>query len=102
MLEHLLNQSISINVRTGLDGYGRNSYSETTTAYNARVQPKLQMVLDTSGQEKISSAVIYVAGSADIDVEDMITLPDSTTPEIIKITKGIDQYGNTEYRAVYV
>lgn len=102
MIDHLLNQSISINKRSGLNGYGRNSYSEDSTTYDARVQAKIQMVLDTTGQEQVSSTIIYVTGSADIDVEDQITLPDSTTPEIIQIMKGIDHYGNTEYLAVYV
>ena len=75
------------------------SYADAVTIYAHLVQED-HKVLNTSGQEEISTATLVIPEARDIDTNDRITLPDGSTPQIIKVNKltfAGDTYGVLVY-----
>ncbi len=77
---------------TGTDANGRPTYGPAKTL-QCRVSPKPRKVQNMKGDEVVSSATIYPAGSPDIQPEDRITLPNGEDPPIIRVERPPDTDG---------
>lgn len=66
-----------------------NSYGEPTygdaVSYSCLIEKKPKMVRNAQGEEVVSSATVYLTSAPTLSTKDLVTLPDSTTPEILSI-----------------
>jgi hypothetical protein len=98
-VQGFLNQTVQIAARTGFSE-GRPAYG-TPAAAAARVEFRRRMFIAKDGQQVASTARIYLSPDTGIAVTSQITLPDSTTPEIIDVGTVYDGKGIAIYKVVY-
>lgn len=77
--------SITYAAWTGLDGWGANTYAITPVSIKAVVEKKNERVINRHGIEVTSGTQVIIPATVTISENDRITLPDSTTPPIVKI-----------------
>lgn len=94
-----LNQTVQIAARTGFSE-GRPTFGTPATAA-ARVEHRRRMMPAKDGQQVTSTARIYLSPTTEIAVTSQITLPDSSTPEIIDLGTVYDGHGIVVYTVVY-
>lgn len=75
------------------DNYGEASYAATATAVKCRVEPSTKVIRTPTGEEKITSATLYISGVKGISPKDRLVLPDGTTPPILRVDKHYDEDG---------
>jgi hypothetical protein len=71
------------------DSYGQPSYGSPTT-YQARVVPSAAKITTANGSEVVARTVIYLATTDLIDPSDQLTLPDLSTPGILRVDRYPD------------
>jgi hypothetical protein len=101
MIDHLLNQSVTIATRATVGNGGLNTYNSATT-YAARVEPSRKKVLTPDGRELVSSAKVFLSASVVVNTTDRITLPDASTPEILDVKPNYDGDGVNQFVVVIV
>jgi len=79
-----LRQTITIAPYSSMNDYGEATYG-TAVSVACRLVQENKMVRDRGGRETVSTVNITIDGSIDVDVRDLITLPDTTTPPILSI-----------------
>lgn len=89
----MMPDTITVQTVSGRDAYNKPTFA-TGTTYNARVVYKNKMVVSTDGREVIAKGVVYCTATSQISTEDKITLPDSTTPQIINSELYPDESGS--------
>lgn len=94
-----LNQTVTIAARTGFSE-GRPAFGTPASA-SARVEFRRRMMPGKDGQQVTSTARIYLSPTTEIAVTSQITLPDSSTPEIIDFGTVYDGHGVAVYKVVY-
>ena len=66
----------------------------TGSSYAALVVDKSKMVVGTDGREVVATQVAYVlSSSATVNESDQITMPDGSTPRIVKVDTYSDDQG---------
>src|SRR5262245_13424375 len=80
-LAALLTQTITDAPYVGQDAYGKPSYGPAET-HPARIEYRVETILNAQGQEQISSTVVYVDGDWTPTIKSRITLPDGTAPTV--------------------
>ena len=85
---------------TEWDSNGIN-ISGTSSANTALVQYNTRAVINSQGKSQVSNCQILFSGNTTINIDDVITLPNGSTPVIISIEAPVDFDGNTEYVKVY-
>jgi len=98
-VQGFLNQTVRIAARTGFLE-GRPAYGTSKKAA-ARVEFRRRMTITKDGQQVASTARIYLSPDTEIAVTSQITLPDSSTPEIIDLGTVYDDHGNAIYKVVH-
>lgn len=99
MLQDLLSmfsQTITVAPYVSQNSYGEPTYG-TAVSYTARVQGKMQMVRDSMGQERVSTATCYVATTAVIGPKDRLVLPSGfspASPPILSVQRQADELGD--------
>lgn len=97
--EALLTQTVDIAAWVSSDEYGKVTYGSATT-YPARIVEKLEKVVDFAGREVLSNSVVWVgaetAGATlpSVNGDAKITMPDGTTPGILRVETYPDDTGN--------
>ena len=66
------------------NAYGEDSFSATTRTASAYVEPNAQFSYGDQVAEKTTNKVAYISDTS-ITINDKITLPDSSTPDIVSI-----------------
>jgi len=100
-----LNQTIYVATKTGVDAFGNPTWG-APTAVKARVEGRMQRVVDTSGVEVVSDKQILTL--TQIGQEDRIWLPGEDTSDTSKarIPKAIAEApakdGATQFWQVYL
>lgn len=87
-------QSVVFESQGEYDAYG-NPSTGTATTYSAMLVSKPRLVRDRAGDQVVSNCQIILPGSANIDPESKVTLPDGTQPRIISINRTPDFDTNT-------
>lgn len=83
------------------DAYAEASFAATGTAVRCRVEPTTKLIRTDTGEEKVTSATIYVSGVRGIGPKDKLVLPDGRTPPILRVDKHNDEDGE-HHEVVYV
>lgn len=75
--------------------------TSTAVSYTVLIQYNTRAVINSEGKQQASNVQILFAANTTIGIDDIITLPDGTSPTIISIEKQTDFDGNREYVKVY-
>ena len=85
--------TVTIAALSTVDLYGVPTHGSGTT-YSALVVDQTKRVIGTDGQERIATQVAYVlSSSAEVNEADKITMPDGSTPKIVKVDTYSDDQG---------
>ena len=91
-LSDLFGATIDHAPATGFDAYGDPAHS-TPTPYRARVLYRARLVRDRNGQQTVSRGEVWIASPLHVGLQDKITLPDGTTPNILAAELLTDEAG---------
>ena len=69
----LMNQTVTVAPRTGVDGFGRPTYG-TAVSYKARLVGKRRQVINAAGQQVVSDQTAYLYGAPAVDPQSKVTL----------------------------
>ena len=72
-LRVLCRQRVQVALRTGVDGFGHETYGNDVE-YAARVVAKNHLLTDSRGQQVVATHVVYFATNPEIGVHDRLTL----------------------------
>ena len=97
----LLKQQVLIAPHTGKDSYQKPTYGDDVE-YAARVLEKVELVLAEDGTEQISTTQFWMDGDVDITSKSRVTLPDSTQPHVLRITKPPGKSGDIDHTKVFL
>jgi hypothetical protein len=95
----LMTQTVTIAPLTGHNDFAEPAYG-TAVSHRARVVGKIRRVLNAEGREVISSQQVYIYGAPDISTQAQITMPDGTTPQILRVERYPDENGD-HHEVVY-
>lgn len=91
-LSDLFGATIEHAPATGFNAYSDPVYG-TPTPYRARVLYRARLVRDRNGQQSISRGEVWIAAPLHVGLQDRITLPDGTTPNLIAAELLSDEAG---------
>jgi len=95
-------QSVSIAPFVSKDAYHKVTYGTAVTV-KANVDYIIKNMIDSRGNEIVTSAWIALPAGTSLTYDSKITLPDGSTPYIGSIAPAVNfRTGNTEYIEVYV
>jgi hypothetical protein len=92
VLERWSRELITWAPQTGVDGYGQRLYG-SVVSLPSRIDHSTRLVRDAQGEERVSSTQVYLATHEPIGVLDRITLPDGTTPLLLRVDRLADHQG---------
>jgi hypothetical protein len=93
----------TVTIAHATTAWDENGMPVTSTGvnYTALVQYTNRAVISSQGKSEVSSCQILFSHDSTIGIDDVITLPDGTSPIILSIEKTVDFDGNLEYVKVY-
>jgi hypothetical protein len=92
----LLNQTVTVEEKTGTDGYNKPTYAAPAT-YPARVQKKQKLVRSRDGSEKVATAAVWLPPTAVVSTSSRLTLTDGSNPPILAVEEMPDGEGRPFY-----
>lgn len=92
----LMPGTVTVQTFVSRDSYGGASYASPAT-YDCRVNYKHHDIRRPDGQVVTARGMIWIATSDQIGVDDKVTLPDSTVPEILDSASITDETGAILY-----
>ena len=93
----LMPHTVTISTRSSHNNYGEASYG-TGVTYRARVVNRSGWVRNMAGEKVEVRTVVWMASTGTIDTSDRITLPDNTTPPIVKVARFPDGDGTHHHQ----
>jgi hypothetical protein len=77
---------------TGVDSYGQRVYG-ASIPFRARIDHTTKLTRDAQGEQRVSVTQVYLATTEVIHVLDRITLPDGSTPLLLRVERLADHKG---------
>ena len=99
-LLEMMTQTVTIAPLTGRDNYGKPTFG-TGVVWRARIKGTNRRVVDHAGQEAVSTTEVWIGGVSGIGPTDQLTLPDGTSPPLLKVERYPDEDGNS-FEKVYL
>lgn len=99
-LRSLMKDTVTITTGQTVNNYGEKS-GGSSTAYTARYVKKLEWIRDIQGEMRKAFGIVYLDRVTGVTPNDKITLPDSTTPPILRVDTFPDDSGSY-YEQVYL
>lgn len=95
------NINVTISPFSAYDKFGTPSYGTgVVTACYIERHPKL--IQNSTGQEVVSQARVYVVGNASYTVRDKVLLPDSQTPPVLRVDHFYNEVGTLELTVFFI
>lgn len=95
----MMGETISHLAQSTVDDYGKPTYLAGVN-FSARTFRKAVKVRDSRGEEIDADGVVWILGTPNIRVDDLIQLPDTTTPVIVAVDRPSDEL-STHHVKVY-
>ena len=89
----LMTQTCTIEPFGAYNEYAEPSFG-TAVSYTCRTVHKTNLIRTDAGKEITSIAQTWIFGAPGISPKDRITLPDGTTPQILRVDRFPDENGN--------
>lgn len=99
-LRKLMTETVTVTTSQTPNNYGEAS-GGSATSYTARVVKKREAIRDFNGDVRQAIGIVYFDRTTNITPTDKITLPDSSTPPILRVETFPDEFGNY-YDQVYL
>lgn len=99
--EELMPHTIIVRRSTGRNDYGEVTWG-TASTYQGRWVKQPREILSATGEQTVSDGHVYISGEVppNISTLDQITLPDGTTPNILRVDTYPDEDGE-HHEVVY-
>jgi hypothetical protein len=88
----MLTETVTQTPYSGQDSYGKPTYGASFTR-PARVEYRVRLVVDASGQQRASRAKVFLDGDVPVEMRDTFTLEDGTQPPILALYPVRDEFG---------
>ena len=94
--DDLMNDTVTVASVASRDVYGARTFNTAVSYSNCRVVYKTQRIVNFEGKETFAAGTVWFSGSdlPDISPHDQLTLPDTTTPPILQVSKFPDEDGD--------
>lgn len=89
----MMPHTVVVYARASHNSYGEPTYSTSGSTYRARVANKPGMLRNLRGEFTEFFQVAWVASTGTINVNDKVTLPDGTSPELANVERNPDEDG---------
>jgi hypothetical protein len=89
----LMPHTITVQAMVASNEYGEEVYSTQTSSFQALVEERPQWVRSAFGEETVATAIAYVASTDRIPITSLVTLPDGSTPAMIRSDVFSDEDG---------
>lgn len=99
-LQALCPNTVTISPWGSADGYGKATYG-TAVSHTCLLVKMPKMVRTVTGQERVSTAQIYLTSAPGTSVKDKVTLPDGTTPVILQVDTYPSDSETAYFEVVY-
>ena len=96
----LMHQSVTITAAGAKDAYGHAAAGAARTV-KCRIVRQPKMIRDAGGREVVSSGHLFTAGNAAILVTETLTLPDGSSPKILRVDAIPDEDVATHHQKVW-
>lgn len=93
--------TIIVNPKTGYGDGGFPTYGSSAN-YTGRVHKKRTVSKDKGGEEFVSGTIVLIDSAYTPALGDKITLPDSSTPEMLWFEQGQNQHNNTDHWKLFL
>lgn len=99
----VMNQTVTVRDLTGVstDGYGTPTYSTTTSSLSARVTGTAETIRTFEGTEETATTVAWIRSTSTFSPLAKWTLPDGTSPPVLKIDSVYDEDGTLHHLKAY-
>lgn len=99
-LSGLLDTTVTWYPFSSRDAYGVPTYGDGTS-YDARIVRKHTKVVNAAGEEVVSKAQVWLAGTPAVATADKVLLDDGTYPPIIAVERYADADGATHTKVFF-
>jgi len=98
----LMNQTVTVQDITGVstDGYGTATYS-TAKSLSARVTGTAELVRTFEGSEETATTVVWARSTSTFSPLAKWTLPDGTSPPLMRVDSVFDEDGVLHHLKAY-
>ena len=84
-----MTDTITVYAPTTLDNYGKQSTSESTTTYIARVVSEANRSRDNEGTQIVEGGTLYIMSNAAIEIGSRLVLPGGREPVVLAVDKTL-------------
>ena len=89
----LMPSTVLVSTSTAYTAYGSPAWSTVTRRYRARITFSASETRDSNGNRVTANSVLWMASTGTIRPTDRVTLPDGSTPPIIRVERVTDEIG---------
>ena len=89
----LMPSTVTIYAKTGMDAYGKMTFSATGTAVRCRVQETGRVIKTADNRDVYENGTIIFYGTPTISEDSKIVLPDGSSPLILAVIHHNDELG---------
>jgi hypothetical protein len=93
--------TVTISPFTSYDKFGTPSYG-TGVATKCYIEMHPKLIQNSTGQEVVSQARVYVIGNLSYTVRDKVVLPDSKFPPVLRIDHFWNEAGIVELSVFFI
>lgn len=94
----LMSTSVGVKARASYNNYGEASYSTSTTTVECRWVESPVQIRDANGNTVEARGMLWLASTGTITPEHRITLPDGTSPPILRVDRLFDENGVSHHK----
>jgi hypothetical protein len=89
----LFSESASLSAPSGLDKYGKRSFSASPVVVPAHLMSEIILTRSPDGREVVETGKVYLYGAQTVTTDYKITLSDGSTPVILGVDTPHDNIG---------
>lgn len=98
----MMPDTITFNASTATDKYGKKTFGGQNISVRARIVDDTILIKNDQGQDIVASGKVYLYGDySTLTLGHKITLPDGSTPVILKLDSKNDTTTTTHHTVVY-
>lgn len=98
----MMPDTIIFNASTAMDKYGKKTFGGSNVSVRGRVQYETDLIKDDYGQDIVAMGKVYLYGNySTITLTHKMTLPNGTSPVIVKVDNKSDTGATAHHTVVY-
>jgi hypothetical protein len=93
---HLMSSTVTVEARTGVDGFGKPTYG-AGTSYRCHISRRKRLIRNERGEEIVSGQALYLDAAPDVALTALLTLSASDSslvhPVLVAVERRFDNAG---------